>query len=109
MKAHCSNLDIGIEQTSVILKGRKDREEVCFKMGTHEIRLKRSVKYLSVWLDDRLSYTKHVKRVIVKAKKSIRAIIRFLPNISGPRNEENGVLCGLSSVTYFPFGSVAIC
>lgn len=52
------------------------------------IRPQRLVKYLGVWLD-KLNYTKHLKRVIEKAGKSIREISRNLPNVGLPKNDED--------------------
>lgn len=50
----------------------------------HEISIQKSVKYLGVTLDQRLTFTPHVKRATKSAAEAARAIGRLLPNIGGP-------------------------
>lgn len=72
-----------------ILKGKRMRDQVSFRLEECMIRPKRAVKYLGVWLDDKLCYTEHVRRTIEKAEKSVRTINRILLNVGGPRYEKS--------------------
>ena len=51
----------------------------------HEIEYKKSIKYLSVQLDRRLSFGEHLQIATAKAVQCGAAVTRLMSNISGPR------------------------
>ena len=51
-------------------------------LGEYEIEWKKSIKYLGVQLDRRLSFGEHVQ---IATAKDIQALTRLMPNIGGPR------------------------
>lgn len=40
----------------------------------------KAMKYLGVWLDDKLIFKEQVKRAVVKVEKMVSALPRILPN-----------------------------
>ena len=54
-------------------------------LGEHEIEWKKSIKYLGVQLDRRLSFGEHQQIATAKATQCGAALIRLMPNIGGPR------------------------
>ena len=54
-------------------------------LGEHEIEWKKSIKYLGVQLDRRLSFGEHLQIATAKAIQCGAALTRLMPNIGGPR------------------------
>ena len=54
-------------------------------LGEHEIEWKKSIKYLGVQLDRRLSFDEHLQIANTKAIQCRAALTRLMPNIDGPR------------------------
>ena len=54
-------------------------------LGGHEIEWKKSIKYLGVQLDRRLSFGEHLQISTAKAIQYGAALTRLMPNIDGPR------------------------
>ena len=54
-------------------------------LGEHEIEWKKSIKYLGVQLDRRLSFCEHLQIASAKAIQCGAALTRLMPNIGGPR------------------------
>ena len=54
-------------------------------LGEHEIQSKKSITYLGVQLDRRLSFGKHLQIATAKAIQCGAALTRIMPNIGGPR------------------------
>lgn len=55
-----------------------------FFVGSHQVAIKKAIKYLGVTLDSKLTFTTHVKAVSASATTSAKAIGRLLPNVGGP-------------------------
>ena len=53
-------------------------------LGEQEIKWKKSIKYLGVQLDRRLSYGEHLQIATAKAIQCGAALTRLMTNISGP-------------------------
>ena len=54
-------------------------------LGEHEMKWKKSIKYLGVQLDRRLSFDEHLQIATAKAIQGEAALTRLMPNIGGPR------------------------
>lgn len=52
--------------------------------GGIRIPVKRSVKYLGVTLDPKLTFTRHIRAVMESAIKAAKAVGRLMPNVGGP-------------------------
>lgn len=67
-----------------------------------EIELKKSVKYLGVTIDKRLTFTKHISQVTEKAKKISNYLNRIMPRAHGAGEEKRRLLAKIaeSIVTY---------
>ena len=57
-------------------------------LGEHEVVWKKSIKYLGVQLDRRLSFGEHLQIAIAKAIQCEANLARLMPNIGGPRDRE---------------------
>ncbi|XP_065088168.1 uncharacterized protein LOC135709723 [Ochlerotatus camptorhynchus] len=66
-------------------------------VGENAIASKRVLKYLGVILDDRISFNSHVNYAREKAAKAINAIVRIMPNNSGPSSSKRRLLASVSS------------
>lgn len=80
---------------AVILKGRGDRRGVRFEILGNSVTPKKSIKYLGVTLDERLTFADHVKCAVAKAEKRMAALARIMPNIAGPSTQKRLVLNGV--------------
>lgn len=90
-------LALAAEKTEcVILRGPRKRDGVVFNVGGVNITPSRAVKYLGVWLDDKLIFSEHVKRTCEKANRQTAALSRILPNIGGPGHGKRRILYGAS-------------
>lgn len=91
-------LEMAHEKTEamVIPRGHRRGEEVVLSTGQNTITTKRAIKYLGIWIDDDLSYRRHIQETTKKAEKSITAIGRILPNIMGPSYHKRRVLVGVA-------------
>lgn len=65
---------------AVLITGRKIADTMTIQVGKERIVSKRSLKYLGVMLDDRLSFKRHIEYCSEKAS-------RMMPNIGGPKQE----------------------
>ena len=54
-------------------------------LGEHEIKWEKSIKYLGVQLDRRLSFGEHLQIATAKVIQCGAALTRLMPNIGGPR------------------------
>ena len=54
-------------------------------LGEHEMEWKKSIKYLGMQLDRRLSFSEHLQIATVKVMQYGAALTRLMPNIGGPR------------------------
>ena len=64
-------------------------------LGEHEIKWKKSIKYLGVQLDRRLSFGEHLQIVTTKAIQCGVALTRLMPNIGGPREAKRRLMASL--------------
>lgn len=57
-----------------------------------QVPVKRSLRYLGVQLDTRLSFIEHVGTVTVGAKKAAAALGILMPNVGGPSQSKRSLL-----------------
>lgn len=58
------------------------RSKVTFVVEDIRITAQRYVKYLGIWVDDKLSYKEHVRKTIQKAAEKIKALLSLMPTIT---------------------------
>jgi len=63
----------------------------------HQITVKRTIRYLGVELDTRLSFTSHIASASRKAAETARAIGRLVTNIGGPSQSKRALLGSVSA------------
>lgn len=68
----------------------------------YDIKIENSLKYLGVILDNRLSFTQHVKTVSEKAVRTANKLVRIMPNINGPNQLTRRLIASVAyaQVTY---------
>lgn len=52
-------------------------------VGNKVVKPSKAIKYLGIWLDDKLIYNEHVRQTCNKARRQVSAITRILPNMRG--------------------------
>lgn len=77
---------------AVLLTTRRKMQPVGFRLQNVDVPLSAAVKYLGVWLDTKLTFAEHVKRVTQKADRTVTALSRLMPNIGGPRSSKRRLL-----------------
>lgn len=89
-----NNLVIAPEKTeAIVLRGKRDRRVVQFRVGNIIIYPQKCIRYLGVILDCRLAFGEHIKRAVIKAEERVAMLSRIMPNIGGPSNGKRKVLC----------------
>ena len=71
--------------SALLVTDRRSFQYPKIALGKHEIKWKKSIKYLGVQLDRRLSFGKHLQIATAKAIQCGAALTRLMPNIGGPR------------------------
>ena len=88
-----AGLELADQKTEAILiTGRKKVEYMTVTVGDTRIMSKKSLKYLGVIIDNRLSFKDHISYACEKASKLQGALSRMLPNIGGPRQTSRVLL-----------------
>ena len=64
-------------------------------LGEHEIEWKKSIKYLGVQLDPRLSFGEHLQIATAKAIQCGATLTRFMSNIGGPREAKRRLVASV--------------
>ena len=64
-------------------------------LGEHEIEWKKSIKYLGVQLDRRLSFGEHLQIATAKAIQCGAALTPLMPNIGGPREAKRRLVASV--------------
>lgn len=96
-------LELAEQKTEVLLiSGRRKAEAITIRVGEHDIRSQKAVKYLGVMLDNKLSFKEHINYVVGKASRVYPALSRLLPNSSGTRSSRRRLLAraGISTMLY---------
>ncbi|CAI6371311.1 unnamed protein product [Macrosiphum euphorbiae] len=75
----------------VLTKKRSFREPSLHIQGC-QVPVKRSVRYLGIRLDTRLSFVEHASTVAAGAKKAAVALARLMPNVGGPSQGKRSLL-----------------
>ncbi|XP_060665724.1 uncharacterized protein LOC132798011 [Drosophila nasuta] len=84
-------LSVGLELAphkteAVLISSRKKVETAVVKVGAAHITSKRTLKYLGVTIDSRLSFREHLQEVGRKAAVTNRALSRLMPNTRAPNS-----------------------
>ncbi|KAJ8912476.1 hypothetical protein NQ315_014576 [Exocentrus adspersus] len=83
-------LDLAPEKT-VLTKKRKVGH-VEFTLRNTKVIPSKAIKYLGVWLDNKLTFTTHVLKVVEKVERTTSALAALMPNIGGPRESKRRLL-----------------
>ncbi|KAG5859441.1 hypothetical protein JTB14_035350 [Gonioctena quinquepunctata] len=70
---------------AVIMKGPRDREGIQFTIGDTTVTSQRHIKY---WIDNKLYFKEHIRKVTKKAEESIATLSKIMPNIGGPMSDK---------------------
>lgn len=96
-------LEIAEDKTEVVLfTSKRIHHQVRIRVKNTEIEAKRSMKYLGIYLDDKLSYSVHINKAAEKSLKATQQIARLMPNIGGPKQIRRRLLArvGECIITY---------
>lgn len=91
-----NSLQLAPEKTeAIILKGKRKREHLCFRVESTKITPVKTLKYLGMILDQRLYFGEHLKYACKKAGERAGLVTKLMPNIGGPSSSRRMLLCGL--------------
>ena len=89
-------LKMAPEKTEALLvTDRRSFQYPKIVLGEHETEWKKSIKYLGVQLDRRLSFGEHRQVATAKAIQCGAALTRLVPNIGGPREAERRLVASV--------------
>lgn len=77
---------------SVLLTKRRSIRDPEFYISGTLVPVKRSIRYLGVHLDTRLSFVEHTTLAAAGAKKAATALGRLMPNVGGPSKSKRSLL-----------------
>jgi len=76
----------------VVLTNKRSFRPPAILVNGHPVPVKRSVRYLGVYLDTRLSFVDHARTVSAGAKRAATALGRLMPNVRGPSQSKRQLL-----------------
>lgn len=81
-------LEVAAQKTEAIVLTRKWAfSEPKLRINNHDIEIQKTIKYLGVTLDQRMTFTPHVRMIMKSAAKAARSIGRLATKHSGPSNK----------------------
>lgn len=98
-----NELELAPQKTeAVILKGRKNKEEVKFICSGVEILIKESLVYLGITMSQSCQFGPHIKKAVIEAEKKLGQIMRITSNLRGPGSKKRQMLYNViqSGLTY---------
>lgn len=83
-------------------KGWKRTPEIQIKFNNHDIHTTKHIKYLGIYWDNKLNFTKHITEIKKKVEKTNKVLFSIMPNIKGPKENKRKMLIGVmtSIITY---------
>lgn len=88
-----NGLKLAPQKTEAVVLTRKNRyENPTLLVDGHLVPVKKSMRYLGVELDTRLSFTRHIEQASRKASAAALAIARLMPNVGGPSQPKRALL-----------------
>ena len=75
-------------------------------LGEHEVQWKKSIKYLGVQLDQRLSFGEHLQIATAKVIHCGAALTRLMSNIGGPREAKRRLVASVVNLKLLYAGPV---
>jgi len=100
-------LDLKVAESKteiVIFRNRKRKmvDQLCLRVGHEMIPVKRSIKYLGVYLDQEWSFKEHTEYIEQKATRVARQLGRLMPNLRGPSEKKRRLYANtISSVILY--------
>lgn len=88
-----TGLELAMDKTEVImLTNRNKHNSMAIKCRGHTFLLAKHVKYLGVFLDQRLHFNEQGEHAAARAGEACRQLTHILPNLRGPRQKTRRVL-----------------
>lgn len=91
-------LSLAHQKTEVVMVcNRKSVQHAHVNAGDHLIESKRSIKYLGVMIDDRLTFTSHVNYACEKASRAVASLTRMMANNSAVVSSKRRLIASVVS------------
>lgn len=88
-----AGLELAVHKTEAILFTRRRKANPpSLKLGDFEVPFVKSLRYLGVFLDSRLTFSEHTTRAAAKAAVAGEQIARLMPNVGGPKTSRRKLL-----------------
>lgn len=89
-------LALAPEKTEAVLLTKKRKiQPINFTLQGVNIKPRSAVKYLGVWLDNKLTFNVHIEKTVEKAEKTANALATLMPNVGGPGAAKRRTLCSV--------------
>lgn len=86
----------GQKTEAVLITSRKKLEAATLNIDGYNISTQKSLKYLGMMIDVRLSYKTHIDKACEKAARVTAALSRIMANIGGPSQSRRALLAKVS-------------
>lgn len=92
------NLELAHHKTeAIVVNNRKSEQQAVIRAGDRAIASKRSLRYLGVMIDDKLTFGSHVDYACRKASTAISALTRMMSNNSAVSGSKRKLLSNVAS------------
>lgn len=92
------NLELAHHKTeAIVVNNRKSEQQAVIRAGDSAIASKRSLRYLGVMIDDKLTFGSHVDYACRKASTAISALSRMMPNNSAVKGSKRKLLSSVAT------------
>lgn len=92
----CRRLELAPEKTeAALLTTKRKIAPITFELQGIQVRTSRAVKYLGVWLDNKMTFSEHISRTVLKGQRTLSALTSLMPNTKGPRASKRKLLASV--------------
>lgn len=87
-------LEMATEKTElVLLRGGRKIREMIVRTREQQITSREACKYLGVWFNRNMTFTRHVEETIKKVKNTVKKMAIMMPNVGGPKASKRRAMC----------------
>jgi hypothetical protein len=91
-----NGLELAAHKTEAVLLTRKRNvAEPDIFVGSTRVTYQRTIRYLGVYIDDKLNFRSHAEIVANKARRTVAALGKLMPNLGGPKQKRRKLLCSV--------------
>jgi hypothetical protein len=96
MEENSLRLEPSKTEAVLLIGGRRPRP-ISFRLGNNTITPQRELKYLGIFLDQKMNFSSHVLRATAKAEKLTAMLARLMPNLGRPSSTKRKLLAAVTT------------